>query len=227
MYMPSTHPLSTLPSTCPPSTLPSTHPPSTLPSTCPPSTLPSTHPPSTLPSTYPPSTLPSTHPPSTLPSTYPPSTLPSTCPPSIFRHLSRSRKHRNATRIWKDKQVNYQVGDWVFIKFPADETRPNRKLSNSWHGPYRVVTATKVYFPQEGPVRVHQQRITSSPPALVAEYYWYGPKKHSSGKVPQWVEKLMKEDEKILHGHKLITLMDQGMRKENPLRQLKPQRIRS
>ena len=50
------------------------------------------------------------------------------------------------------------------------------------------LTATKVYFPQEGQVQVHQQRVTSSPPALVAGYYWYGPKKHSSGKVPQWIE---------------------------------------
>ena len=86
----------------------------------------------------------------------------------------------------------------MFIRFPAEETGPNRKLSHPWHGSYRVVarkdpdlTATKVYFPQQGQIQVHQQRVTKSPPALVTGYYWYGPKKHSNGKVPQWVEKLM------------------------------------
>ena len=99
----------------------------------------------------------------------------------------------------KTKQVDYQVGDWVFIKFPAEETGPNQKLSTPWHGPYRIVarkdpdvTATKVYFSHERQIQVHQQRVTSCP---VTGYYWYGPKKHSDGKVPQWVEKLMKADE--------------------------------
>ena len=99
------------------------------------------------------------------------------------------------------KQVDYRLGDWVFIRFPAEETGPNRKLSSPWHEPYRIVairdpdvTTTKVYFPQEGQIQVHQQRITHCPPALVTDHYWYGPKKHSEGKVPQWIENLMKAD---------------------------------
>ena len=28
------------------------------------------------------------------------------------------------------KQVDYRLGDWVLIKFPAEETGQNRKLSN-------------------------------------------------------------------------------------------------
>ena len=90
------------------------------------------------------------------------------------------------------KQVDYRLGDWVFIKFPAEETGQNRKFSNPWHGPYRIVarkdpdiTTTKVYFLQEEQIQVHQQRVTCCLPALVTGYYWYGPKKHNEGKVPQ------------------------------------------
>ena len=32
----------------------------------------------------------------------------------------------------------YRMGDWVFVKFPSDETGHNRKLSQPWHGPYCV-----------------------------------------------------------------------------------------
>ena len=46
----------------------------------------------------------------------------------------------------------YRLGDWVLVKFPADETGKARKLSRPWHGPYRVVdlrapdvTVVKVY----------------------------------------------------------------------------------
>ena len=34
---------------------------------------------------------------------------------------------------------NYRVGDWVFVKFPAEETGKNWKLSRPWFGPYRVL----------------------------------------------------------------------------------------
>ena len=121
-----------------------------------------------------------------------------------------------------------------FIKYPADETGPNRKLSNSWHGPYRVVArkdpdlmATKVYFPQEEPIQVHQQHVTSSPPALVAGYYWHGLKKHSSGKVPQWVEKLMKEGENNTTQAQVDHTDGPSYEEAEPSRQLEPWRIRS
>ena len=85
------------------------------------------------------------------------------------------------------------------FRFPAEETGLGRKLSHPWHGPYRIVsrkdpdvTATKVYFPEEGQVQVHQQRTTRCPPELVAGYYWYGPKKHSMGGAPTWVDQLQR-----------------------------------
>ena len=116
--------------------------------------------------------------------------------------IRKAQKHYKECYDRRTKQVDYQVGDWVFIKFPAEETGRNRKLSNPWHGPYRImsrkdpdVTAVKVYFPQDGQIQVHQQRVTRCPPQLIVGYYWYGPKKHSDGKVPQWIERLTKENE--------------------------------
>ena len=100
------------------------------------------------------------------------------------------------------KQIDYRVGDWIFIRFPADESGKGHKLSHPWHGPYRIlarkdpdVTATKVYFPQEGHIQVHQQRVTKCPPELVTGYYWYGSKQRSEGKIPQWIERLSEVDE--------------------------------
>jgi len=95
------------------------------------------------------------------------------------------------------KQVDYRVGEWIFIRFPAEETGRNRKLSHPWHGPYRIlshkdpdVTAVKVYFPNEGQIQVHQQRVCQCPPELIPGYYWYGRGQRSTGRTPRWVENL-------------------------------------
>ena len=55
----------------------------------------------------------------------------------------------------------YHIGDWVLIKFPAEETGKQRKLSRPWHGPYRVtsmrspdIVAVKVYFTRDEPMNV-------------------------------------------------------------------------
>ena len=34
----------------------------------------------------------------------------------------------------------YKVKDWVFVYFPSEETGKLRKLSQSWHGPFRVIS---------------------------------------------------------------------------------------
>ena len=81
-------------------------------------------------------------------------------------------------------QTDYCVSDWIFIRFPAVKTGRNRKLSLPWQGPYRIlqridpdITASKVYFPGDGQIQVHQQQVTRCPPELITGYYWYGPKK--------------------------------------------------
>ena len=48
------------------------------------------------------------------------------------------------------------IGDWVLVKFPAEEPGRMRKLSRPWHGPYRItntrgpdVDVIKVYKMEE------------------------------------------------------------------------------
>ena len=35
--------------------------------------------------------------------------------------------------------VNFHLGDWVFIRFPEEDTGKKRKLSRPWYGPFRVI----------------------------------------------------------------------------------------
>ena len=92
---------------------------------------------------------------------------------------------------------HYQLGDWILIRFPQDETGKDRKLSKPWHGPYRVVqceepnvVATKVYFLDDGPIHVHQTRTTRCPPEFQNGYYWYGSKQCSSNRYPRWIDEI-------------------------------------
>ena len=48
------------------------------------------------------------------------------------------------------------IDKWVFVYLPSEETGKLRKLSQPWHGPYRItsrddpsVTVTKVYLPDD------------------------------------------------------------------------------
>ena len=75
--------------------------------------------------------------------------------------------------------ANYWVGDWVLVKFSQEESDRCCKLSQPWHGPYRVtskvdsdVIVIKVYHTQEGSIRVHQSRVNACPPDLPAGFYW-------------------------------------------------------
>ena len=52
------------------------------------------------------------------------------------------------------------------------------------------MTVVKQFFPEEGTIQVHQLRVHPCP-QLPIGYYWYGGKRHSSGKVPVWVDKLL------------------------------------
>ena len=85
------------------------------------------------------------------------------------------------------RQRAYLKGDWVLVQFPADETGRNQKLSQPWHGPYRVVaiedpdiSVQKVYHTQ-GQMQVHQIRVTPWPDDLPPGYYWYGRKQCLQG----------------------------------------------
>ena len=75
------------------------------------------------------------------------------------------------------------------IYFPQDETGKSRKLSHPWHGPYRIIsrddpdiTVTKIYFPDDPSLQVHQSRAQHCPPSLPSEFYWYGAKRSRPGR---------------------------------------------
>ena len=97
----------------------------------------------------------------------------------------------------KSSPHNYKKGDWVLVRFPHEETGKNRKLSQPWHGPYRVVdvnnpdlTVSKVYFPQDGVIQIHQTRVTPCHLEFPSGSYFYGRKKCSSQDYPQWIDDL-------------------------------------
>lgn len=95
-------------------------------------------------------------------------------------------------------QKDYRIGDQVLVRFPQEEQGKMRKLSQPWHGPYRVVaiedpdiTIVKVYYPEEGQIQVHQSRICRCPDGFPPGYFWYGTRRHSVGRPPKWIQRLM------------------------------------
>ena len=111
-------------------------------------------------------------------------------------------RHDRSVRVRK-----YQKGDWVLVKFPSEETGRNRKLSQPWHGPYRVIsinepdiTVQKVYPTRPGQIQIHQSRVTPCPDDLPPGYYWYGRKHCCPGNPPHWVEHLAQQDQAPLPG---------------------------
>ena len=96
------------------------------------------------------------------------------------------------------KPVTYHVGEWVLIKFPADESGKMRKLARPWHGLYCItevngpnVSANKVYLPQKDVIKVHQSRVKHCPVEFPAGFYWYGGRSKGPGRPPKWVEQLL------------------------------------
>ena len=101
----------------------------------------------------------------------------------------------------KAKADRYRIGEWVLIKFPHEESGKQRKLSRPWHGPYRImsltdmdITAIRIYFPEDGHIKVHQSRVSPCPVGFPAGYYWYGGNKQGPGRPPKWLERLLQED---------------------------------
>ncbi len=106
------------------------------------------------------------------------------------KYKAQYDKHSSST--------DFKIGDWVPVQFPQEETGPQRKLSHPWHGPYRVVscrdpdiTVTKVYYPQDGQIQIHQSRVQECPSNFPAGFFWYGSKRRGPGRPPKWVENLM------------------------------------
>ena len=52
------------------------------------------------------------------------------------------------------------------------------------------MTAVKVYYPEEGQFQVHQSRVCLCPSGSPPGYFWYGSRRHSSGRLPKWIQQL-------------------------------------
>ena len=84
------------------------------------------------------------------------------------------------------------------VRFPADGSGRNRKLSRPWHGPYLItsvkhpnVSVAKVYFPPEKQIMIHQSRVKHSSTNFPAGFYWHGGKQKTQGRAPTWVQNLL------------------------------------
>ena len=102
------------------------------------------------------------------------------------------------------KETQVQVGQWVLVRFPREETGKNRKLSQPWHGPYWIVaindpdmSVTKVSFPSEKSIQVHQSRVCLCPINYPAGYYWYGGRQQVIGRHPNWIARLEPNDSSL------------------------------
>ena len=115
--------------------------------------------------------------------------------------LETIREAQKKYKLQYDRHADdyhYRIGDWILIRFPSDESGRLRKLSRPWHGPYRVkacndtnITATKVYFPLEDSIHVHQNRVKPCPVGFTPGYYWYGGRRRGPGHPPRWVEAVL------------------------------------
>ena len=105
---------------------------------------------------------------------------------------SQERYKRNYDRRSTYTTTPWRVGDWVMVHMPQ------RKLSRPWHGPFRIssvsdpdVLLTKVYFPQDRDIHVHQSRVKVCPPQFPAGFFWYGGRRRGPGRPPRWVSEML------------------------------------
>ncbi len=76
----------------------------------------------------------------------------------------------------KAKCSSFKVGDWEFMRFPQERSGRLRKLSRTWHGPYRItslsgpdVCVSSLYYSNS--LKIHLSRMMLSPPNLPAGFY--------------------------------------------------------
>ena len=110
----------------------------------------------------------------------------------------RKAQQRYKRQYYRNAKMKYAVGQWVLVRLPADETGKNQKLSRPWQGPHRVVAirdldiiVSKIYFPRDKQITIHQSRVKHCPTYFPAGFYWYGGKQRGQDKKPKWVELLL------------------------------------
>ena len=108
------------------------------------------------------------------------------------------------------------------IKFPHEESGKNRKLSRPWHGPWRIITMTdidvtaiRIYFPEDGSIKVNQGRVTKCPMGCPTGCYWYGNKKQWPGHLPRWLKVLCEEQISEERSEQYSSQIVRGSKKNN------------
>ena len=98
------------------------------------------------------------------------------------------------TRQQRNQSLRLETG--YLSQVERLETDKNRKLSQTWHGPYRVVSrrdpdivVSKIYFPDDPNIQVHQSRVQHCPALLPIGFYWYGNKRSKPGRPPKHILK--------------------------------------
>ena len=84
---------------------------------------------------------------------------------SSARALASKRFKQSQEKAKKryDKKAearDYHQGDWVLVKMPSTETGKNRKLSQPWYGPYRVITFTETDMTRSTALRTVKSKCT-------------------------------------------------------------------
>ena len=116
---------------------------------------------------------------------------------SLAKEVNRGSQRRyKAQHDRSARDFKIRVGDWVLVYFAQDETGKTRKLSQPWHGPYRVISrkdpdivASKIYFPDDPPIQIHQSRVQFCPTSFPTNFYWYGNKRAKPGRPSKKVMK--------------------------------------
>jgi len=104
---------------------------------------------------------------------------------SLVKEVNRGSQRRYKAqhdKLAKDSKM--RVGYWELVYFAQDETGKTRKLSQPWHGPYRVISpkdpdivVSKIHFPNDPPIQIHQSRVQLCPTSIPINLYWYGNKR--------------------------------------------------
>ena len=96
------------------------------------------------------------------------------------------------------------------VYFPRMKRASHGKLSHPWDGPYQFilrddpdVTVTKIYFPDDPSIQIHQSRVQHCPPSLPSGFYWYGTKRSKPGRP---LKKILKQLVSIVTEKKVMSL---------------------
>ena len=54
------------------------------------------------------------------------------------------------------------------------------------------VTAVKIYFPEQDPIRVHQSRVSHCPEGFPPGWFWYGDRRSGPERPPRWIEQVLR-----------------------------------